>query len=116
MSEAFLSDFSEYQQALSDGKTNCVIQVKTALKLIEQNHELNAFLETFENSALQKAEEIDARRHSGTIGKLGGMIIGIKDNICYRNHKISASSSNPLKGLPLYTALPLLRNSSKKMP
>ncbi|HBH07265.1 MAG TPA: Asp-tRNA(Asn)/Glu-tRNA(Gln) amidotransferase GatCAB subunit A [Flavobacteriales bacterium] len=92
MSEAFLSDFSEYQQALSDGKTNCVIQVKTALKLIEQNHELNAFLETFENSALQKAEEIDARRHSGTIGKLGGMIIGIKDNICYRNHKISASS------------------------
>lgn len=92
MSETFLSDFSTYQKALSEGKTTCVKQVKAALALIEKKRGLNAFIETFENSALAKAEEIDTKRSSGKVGKLSGMIIGIKDNICYRNHKVSASS------------------------
>src|SRR5690606_36173587 len=28
----------------------------------------------------------------GTAGRLAGMVVGIKDNICYAGHKVSASS------------------------
>ncbi|HEY5325664.1 MAG TPA: Asp-tRNA(Asn)/Glu-tRNA(Gln) amidotransferase subunit GatA, partial [Mucilaginibacter sp.] len=35
---------------------------------------------------------VDSRIKQGTAGKLAGMVIAIKDNICYKGHKASASS------------------------
>ena len=52
----------------------------------------NAFIETFDNEALLKANEIDLKIKNNTAGKLAGMIIGIKDNICFKGHNVSASS------------------------
>jgi aspartyl-tRNA(Asn)/glutamyl-tRNA(Gln) amidotransferase subunit A len=54
---------------------------------------LNAYLEVFAQEALAKAAELDAHRASGaTIGKLHGVVVGIKDVICYKGHAVSAGS------------------------
>jgi aspartyl-tRNA(Asn)/glutamyl-tRNA(Gln) amidotransferase subunit A len=62
---------------------------------------LNAFLEVFTESALKKAAEVDEKIAQGKAGKLAGMIVGLKDNIVYKGHKVSASS----KMLENYTAI-----------
>lgn len=59
---------------------------------IEQNKSLNAFNEVFTDSANLRAKEIQTKIDQGTAGPLAGMVIGIKDNICYKDHIVSASS------------------------
>lgn len=51
-----------------------------------------AFNEVFSDECLQRSEEIQQKIKTGSAGKLAGMVIGIKDNLCYKNHKVSASS------------------------
>lgn len=53
---------------------------------------LNAYLELFEESALKQAEIVDGKLKQGKAGKLAGVIVGLKDNICYKGHRVSASS------------------------
>ena len=62
------------------------------LDTIQKNGHLNAFLEVFDEEALLRAEEVDAKMKAGKAGKLAGMVIAIKDNICFKNHHVSASS------------------------
>ncbi len=59
---------------------------------IEKNKHLNAFNEVFFDSATKQANLVQEKIELGTAGKLAGMIIGLKDNICYLNHQVSASS------------------------
>ena len=77
---------------LKSGLTTCKDLTEQAIKQISENHRLNAFLEVFESSALAQALVIDEKIKSGTEGKLAGVIVGLKDNICYKGHKVSASS------------------------
>ncbi|MDX1651153.1 MAG: Asp-tRNA(Asn)/Glu-tRNA(Gln) amidotransferase subunit GatA [Brumimicrobium sp.] len=83
--------FADIKAALEKGSSVQDI-LKTYLKNIEERKDLNAFLEVFEASALAKAIEVDEKISKGTAGKLAGMIVGIKDNICYEGHKVSAGS------------------------
>lgn len=83
--------FSEVKQALSAGRTVVEI-VGDYLAVIRANQDLNAFLEVFEASALEQAAAVDARLKSGQAGKLAGMVIGLKDNICVKGQHVSASS------------------------
>lgn len=82
----------EAQAALSAGRTSIVELTKTALERARASAHLNIFLELFEESALAKAEQVDARRKAGNAGPLAGAIISLKDNICYKGHRVSASS------------------------
>ena len=77
---------------LKSGLITCKELTEEAIKQISENHRLNAFLEVFESSALAQALVIDEKIKSGTEGKLAGVIVGLKDNICYKGHKVSASS------------------------
>jgi len=52
----------------------------------------NAFIEVFEEEALIKAEEIQKKIIRNNFGLLAGVFLGLKDNICYENHKLTASS------------------------
>lgn len=83
--------FSEVQTALSAGKTVESV-VQSYLSTIAAHADLNAFIEVFEASALAQAKAVDAKRLAGTAGRLAGMVIGLKDNICYAGHGVSASS------------------------
>ena len=77
---------------LKSGLITCKELTEEAIKQISENHRLNAFLEVFESSALAQALVIDEKIKSGTEGQLAGVIVGLKDNICYKGHKVSASS------------------------
>lgn len=83
---------SVIQTDLHAGTVSCVALVNDYLKKIEEKKNLNAFLEVFSESALAKAKEVDAKITSGKSGKLAGMVVALKDNICYSGHKVSASS------------------------
>lgn len=90
------------QTDLNSGKISCVQLVEESIKAIEVKKHLNAFLEVFSESALAQAKLVDEKIASATstgsvtekasLGKLAGVIIGIKDNICYKGHKVSCSS------------------------
>lgn len=62
------------------------------LNNIEQKKHLNAFLEVYTDEVLTEADRVQQKIQAGTAGKLAGMVIGLKDNICYKGHKVSASS------------------------
>lgn len=83
---------SQIQQDLADGSISCYSLTSQYLANIESNSHLNAFLETFDEEALARAKSIDEKLKNKTAGKLAGMVIGIKDNICYEGHVVSCSS------------------------
>jgi len=86
------SSLNDVQTALNSGKTTCAELVNYYIKNIEAKKHLNAFLEVFKKDALAQAQIIDDKIKNNTAGKLAGLVIGIKDNICYKGHHVSASS------------------------
>lgn len=86
------TSLSDIQNDLLAGNISCTSLVEDYLKKIEAKKSLNAFLEVFPESALAKAKEVDGKIASVKAGKLAGMVIALKDNICYTGHKVSASS------------------------
>ena len=88
----FYSSLDEIKRELQGGGITVEGLVKNYLAQIKLNAHLNAFNEVFEAEALCNATIVDAHIKAGTAGKLAGMVIGIKDNICYKGHKVTASS------------------------
>lgn len=85
--------FNNIQPSLVDRSLTCLELTGYYLDNIKKNKHLNAFLEVYEEEALASASALDQRIASGQkTGKLAGMVIGLKDNICYQNHHVSASS------------------------
>jgi len=83
--------FAEVKSEIQAGKSVVNI-VNEYLKNIDTQSDLNAFLEVFTESALAQAQIVDEKLAAGTSGKLAGMVIGLKDNLCYKGHKVSAAS------------------------
>ena len=86
-----LRSFDEVKEAISSGRTVLSI-LEEYLTAIKSNENLNAFLEVFDESAIAQANAVDEKIRNGNAGKLAGMVLGLKDNLCYRGHKVSASS------------------------
>ncbi len=84
--------FKKVQEALLTHSTNCVEITNFYLNEITKNQHLNAFVEVYTDEALAQAKLVDEKLSNGKAGKLAGMVIGIKDNLCYKKHKVSASS------------------------
>src|SRR5688572_25840473 len=83
----------EYKTALLNGATTCVATVQYYLDRIRKAKHLNAYIEVFEEEALQRAALLDQQTLSGLTGKLHGVVIAIKDVICYSGHKVTAASA-----------------------
>lgn len=76
-----------------DDKTTTVSGVlQDYLQRIEEYKYLNAFLEVFEKDAVARAAEIDQRLKQGKAGKLAGLVMGLKDNISFKGHQVTAAS------------------------
>ena len=99
------SSIEQYHAGLQEGTVTCLQAVEHYLSQIQAKQHLNAFIEVYAAEALEKAKELDNQRANGTsIGKLHGVVIGLKDVIAYKDHGLSASS-NILKGFTsLYSA------------
>lgn len=98
----------DVQKAVLSGVSVLEITQKYLLRIEEHKH-LNAFLEVFTESVLENARIVDEKIKQGTAGKLAGVVIGIKDNICYKNHRVSASSRILDGFTSLYTSTVLQR-------
>lgn len=83
---------AETRSAIADGSTTMEAVTRHYLKTIQEKSDLNAFLEVFEVDALKQSIAIDQKWKAGNMGKLAGMVIGLKDNLCYKGHQVSASS------------------------
>ena len=100
--------FAEVKKALASGESALNI-VELYLQRIEARPELNAFLEVFTDSAKEQAKRVDQKIRDGKAGRLAGMVIGLKDNLCFKGHKVSASSKI-LEGFEsIYTATAVQR-------
>ncbi len=86
-----LRTYAEVQNAIASGTTVMSI-LDDYLARIQENQHLNAFLEVFESSARDQAIKVDEKIKNGNAGRLAGMVIGLKDNLCYEGHKVSAAS------------------------
>jgi len=99
------TDFATLQQDLKSQKISCQDIIHHYLKKIEANKHLNAFTEVFEQSAVHTAQRIDEKIKSGqNVGKLAGMVIGIKDVFAYKGHGLNASSKILGDFKSIYTA------------
>lgn len=86
------NSLSQIQEEISTGNLSCAQLVDSYLNRIEENKDLNAFLEVYTDEARLLALEVDEKLKNGSAGKLAGMVIGIKDNFCFADHTVSASS------------------------
>jgi aspartyl-tRNA(Asn)/glutamyl-tRNA(Gln) amidotransferase subunit A len=95
------TSIEHYFAQLKQGNITCVQAVQHYLSAIERNKHLNCFLEVFPEEALQRAAELDTLSASG---KLHGVVVGIKDNICYKGHEATAASKILQGHTSLYSA------------
>ncbi len=91
------TSLTEIQILIEQNKLSLPELLGHYLEQIELHKHLNAFNEVFFSSATEQARLVQKKIEAGTAGRLAGMVIGIKDNICYKDHVVSASSKM-LKG------------------
>ncbi|CUU03313.1 aspartyl/glutamyl-tRNA(Asn/Gln) amidotransferase subunit A [Candidatus Kryptobacter tengchongensis] len=96
--------YDQIREKLLSGETTCKSIVKKYLEKIKKYQNLNAFLSVFEEKAIKKAVEIDEKIKSGTAGKLAGMVIAIKDNICVKDERCTCASKILENFISLYNA------------
>lgn len=88
------ASISDLRRRLSCGELTCTEVVSSYLQKIHDQAHLNAFVEVYEKEALEKAKELDAKIHQKeSWGKLFGVVIGIKDVLCYKGHHVGAASA-----------------------
>jgi aspartyl-tRNA(Asn)/glutamyl-tRNA(Gln) amidotransferase subunit A len=99
------SSIPAYQHDLLAGKFTCREAVLYYLERIRRFSHLNVFVQVYAEEALARADYLDLERKSGEPpGKLHGVVVGIKDVLCYKDHPVSAAS-HILQGFnPLYHA------------
>lgn len=81
----------EVKSAIAAGEYDLPILVKFYLNNIDSSN-LGAFNEVYASEALGRAEAIQQKINEGTAGSLAGMVIGLKDNISHKGHKVTGSS------------------------
>ncbi len=100
----------QYIEQLHKGEASCYEAVEYYLKKIDDCRHLNAFVEVFESEALERAKELDKKRKDGgDCGKLHGVIIAIKDVICYQDHRITASSAILKEFISIFSSTAVIR-------
>lgn len=85
-------NFLEAKAALLNGTTSCCQLVEEALDRIQGGEHYNAFVSLMTDRARTRAEAIDARLRNNSAGSLAGMVMGIKDVICVKDHPTTCSS------------------------
>lgn len=85
---------SQVRTAIEDGDLTCAQLVEYYLNQIEQQSELNIYVEVYAEEALERARTLDARyqQSPGELGRLYGMVLSHKDVICYAGHGVQAGS------------------------
>jgi len=86
------SNFAHIRHDLHSGVLSCHSIVKHHLSKIDAKEHLNVFLSVYAEESLLRATEIDQKIKNGTAGKLAGLVVGLKDVLCYDQHPLQAGS------------------------
>lgn len=81
-----------YHLALRNGDKTVTATVNSFIQRIAETKHLNAFTEVFAEEAVLCAKDIDEQIKEGRFGRLTGVVIALKDNICFAGHRVQASS------------------------
>ena len=85
---------SDLRSKLVCGELTCSKVVSSYLTTIDQQSHLNAFVEVFATEAIERARLLDQKlSNPSSWGKCYGVVIGIKDVLCYKDHHVGASSA-----------------------
>ena len=83
------TSIADYHQGLKQGVVTCVEAVQHYIQEIEASDSLNAYIEVFGDEAFKRARDLDSL---DLTGRLHGVVVGLKDNICFKDHTITAGS------------------------
>lgn len=98
-------NISQYQSQLLNSSVTCSQVVEFYLQQINEHKHLNAYVHVFENEARARAKQIDEKiAKKQTLGALFGVVVSIKDVLCYKHHKVSAASKILENFESVYTA------------
>ena len=86
------NSLTEIKNDLASGQINCLQLVEHYLTNIEKKKHLNVFLEVYTEEAKTRATAIDEKIKNGTAGKLAGMVVGLKDVLCHKDHGLQSAS------------------------
>lgn len=96
---------AQYHEDLLSGNISCVATVAHYVSETNAKKHLNAFTQVYEEEALTKAQLLDEKRKAGQdLKKLHGVIVAIKDVICYKDHPVTAASGILKNFVSLYNA------------
>lgn len=105
------NDFVSIQSQITSGNLTATQLVSEYLKAIESTKSLNTYVEVFTEEAIARAKLLDEKflKNPTAMGRLYGMVISIKDVICYKGHQVTGGSKILAGFESLYTATALQR-------
>ena len=89
-----ISSLSEIRTELLAGTYTLSQLIQSYLNEIDRSEDLNIYVNVFATEALQRAEVLDQKLQDdpGSLGRLFGAVVSIKDVICYQEHEVTAGS------------------------
>ena len=86
------ASFDVTRRRIDAGETSCEKVIAGCLETIEKGKRLNAFLSVFHQRSLERARAVDRKLAEGKAGRLAGMVVAVKDNICVRGERLTCAS------------------------
>ena len=87
-----LISFTHLQEELKKDAAKCREVVHSFLSNIEAQKSLNAFVRTYREEVLSQVDLLTKKIERREAGELAGLVVGVKDMFCYKNHPLQASS------------------------
>jgi len=87
-------ELAHIQEDIASGLISCEHLVEYYASRISSTKSLNIYVEVYEEEALQRAKELDKKykEDPNSVGRLFGMVLSIKDVLCYEGHGVTAGS------------------------
>ncbi|MEK7818558.1 MAG: Asp-tRNA(Asn)/Glu-tRNA(Gln) amidotransferase subunit GatA [Bacteroidota bacterium] len=92
MSQTLLAPFRETLEGIKSSEFSFTDVVAKYISSINNQKHLNAFLEVFEDDAISFSKIVDEKIKNNSAGKLGGMVIAIKDVINIKDKRTTCGS------------------------
>jgi aspartyl-tRNA(Asn)/glutamyl-tRNA(Gln) amidotransferase subunit A len=84
-------DYTTFRKSLLQGEASCVEVTQRYVERIQKDKS-HAFLTLFDEQVLKQAEAVDKKIKDGTAGRLAGLVIALKDNLCLRGSRTTCAS------------------------